>query len=79
MLRVTIEIVPFGCEETKRVLGVVNITNIQKKENNKSNYNIDAKDLDQNLQTKKLVKNFDRDDGFWKLCFKALKNIIEDF
>ncbi len=73
MLRVTVEIVPYGMEAHKRVLGTVDIANIRTVD--------DIADYQVKYQTKTdeikffQLKNYNRADGFWKLCYMVLKSI----
>jgi len=64
MLRVIVEIVPFGVEEDKRVLDIVEIANISG--GNISNYRIQSGDKTEYV-------THDRSLGFEKLVLEALR------
>lgn len=79
MLRVTIELVPFGKEGRKRVLGSMTIGNDRTgdKKKDTGNYNVWAtNDLYDELPHAKRkadfrVENFARSKGFWALVAKC--------
>ncbi|MFW6046955.1 MAG: hypothetical protein ACOCP4_04125 [Candidatus Woesearchaeota archaeon] len=75
MLRITVEIVPFGDELRSRVIGKGWISNDGTGNNNSGNYNCTFIEKDRNVEYDLKLKNFDRKMGFWKLIREALKKI----
>jgi len=76
MLRVTVELIPFGCEEAKRVLGtcdIANITDLDDAKKRKSrDYAIDFADMGTFSRKQFTVKRHKREDGFWELIRRAI-------
>lgn len=77
MLKITVEIIPFGVESLTRKLGEGYIINDGTGIGNKGNYNCEFKEFDKYLEDKVKIKEFDRDRGFWELIYEALKKLKE--
>lgn len=75
MLRITVEIVPFGNENAAREIGKGYVINDGTGTNNISNYNCIFKEIDNNKENKIKVKGFNRKKGFWPLVGEALKKM----
>lgn len=73
MLRITVEIVPFGNESAAKTIGKGYIVNDGTSVNNKANYDCIFKELENNEKFSVKVKLFDRARGFWALIGEALK------
>ena len=77
MLRVTIEIVPFGIESRARVISRLFIANIKSRPNNVSDYHYKLEDIDNTEQeVEGTVKNFERDNGHLALVKRVLSNLL---
>jgi len=74
MLKITVEIFPFGMESIKRVIGEATIVNLDtNKYEGLANYNLEFYEKDTGkLYKKKYIHNFQRDKGFWELIKKGL-------
>lgn len=70
MLRVTLEMVPFGQEDKKRTLGKIDIANIGGT-SVRAMYRVDAVPAEGRLLTFE-IKNFDRSKRAWALVQKAI-------
>jgi len=73
MLRITVEIVPYGDETMAREIGKGYIVNDGTGHYNKGNYNCTFYETDINNKQSIKLKNFDRSKGFWSLIGEALK------
>ena len=73
MLRITVEIVPFGDETQSREIGKGYIVNDGTGINNKANYDCTFREYDSNEKFSVKLKKFDRAKGFWSLISEALK------
>lgn len=73
MLRITVEIVPFGDESAAKTIGKGYIINDGTSVNNKANYDCIFKTTDKNKIKKFKLRNFDRAKGFWELIGESLK------
>lgn len=77
MIRVTVEMVPFGMEEIRRTLGVMEISNIGKIGNRENSpYSIEVGGGGERKTDYAEIKKFDRSRGFWALILEALKEIV---
>lgn len=80
MLRVTIEIVPFGIEENKRTLSTINIINDGTGNNKYGNYRIERISEDkENLIPKNdkfEIKRHNRYDGYIKLLQRVINKFV---
>jgi len=72
VLRVTVEMVPFGIEGAKMVLGTMEITNIKMYKSNKANYSVIVPGKP--LTT---IKGFERKLGFWELVYKSIVAVFD--
>jgi hypothetical protein len=70
MLRLTLEMVPFGQEEKKRTIGMLEVSNIGVNENVADYRAVFTKG---NLSVTSWVKGFQRSKGAWALVKKALQ------
>lgn len=78
-LRVTVEIVPFGEEENKRTIGILNIHNVKSFGLGLCEYVADVKTWDWNNreETRHLTNiRHTRQDGFWELTRKTINAIL---
>lgn len=74
MLRITVEIVPYGIESQAREIGKGYIVNDGTGDSNKGNYSCKFIELDSNEEVSRKSKlTFDRKKGFWALIREALK------
>ena len=73
MLRITVEIVPFGDETKAREIGKGYIINDGTSVNNRANYDCTFRDYDSNEKFSLKVNLFNRARGFWALIGEALK------
>ena len=71
MLRITIDLVPFGDEEGTEKIGEMIIGNIAMLDNNRSNYVYGYRD-NHGAEKIGLVNNFDRSAGSWELVSACL-------
>lgn len=74
MLRITVEIVPYGDENMAREIGKGYIINDGSGDSNKGNYDCTFIETDKNKRTSKKLKDFDRNKGLWTLIRESLKN-----
>lgn len=72
MLRVTVELVPLGIEEEKRIIGNILISNIKTYKDNTADYLVEISD-EKNPKKTFICKKHDRNKGFWKLIGKILR------
>lgn len=77
MIRVTIEMVPFGKEELKHVLGKIIVINTidNPKRPRLGNYKVTFENKDTDETKEIIIKNYERSRGIWTLLEKILKNI----
>jgi hypothetical protein len=76
MIRVTIEIIPFGVEAKRRKLGEINIINDSTGTPYIGNYRI--RYWEEDLETiDKTVKNHKREDGYLKLLQKCINKLVK--
>lgn len=73
MLRITVEIVPFGDETKAKEIGRGYIVNESTSINNKANYDCTFEEYGINEKFSVKLKLFDRARGFWALIGEALK------
>jgi hypothetical protein len=74
MLRVTVELVPFGFEERKRILGTIVIANDGTGTHSTGHYDVQQFAVNGRRMKRKRVENHARlKDSVWKLVAKALK------
>jgi len=78
MLRVTIEIVPFGIEERAEVLGTIKIGNINTTEDNRADYKYAVWDKDTKELISGKIKGHQREKGFWCLVHRVLGKIKKE-
>ena len=71
MIRVTVELVPFGNEERKKVIGIMNIANDGTGDREIGNYEARLED-DRGTEGTVFVKNHIRQEGVWRLIRRAL-------
>jgi len=74
MLRATLEMVPFGDEEKKYTIGVVQIANISKLGQPVANYEINYVG-DMGQRDTVVLKRFDRAKGAWTLLKRSLSKL----
>ncbi len=72
MLKITVEIVPYGDESKKRTIGSGFISNDGTGGKNLASYNCEFYTLDTKENFISKIKNHDRLKGFWHLIQKAL-------
>jgi len=72
MLRVTIDLVPFGDEEGSQTIGEMIIGNEHTYDNNTANYVYAYRD-DKGTEEFGFVTRFDRSEGIWKLLTHCLE------
>ena len=77
MIRVTVEMVPFGQESMKRILGVLEIANLRARGNNHADYQVRRYDSSAEKEMWS-VKGFDRERGCWALIEEALRKCKEN-
>jgi hypothetical protein len=71
MLRITIDLVPFGNEEDSQTIGEMIIGNEHTYANNTANYVYGYRD-DKGTQEFGCITRFDRSEGIWKLLHRCL-------
>ena len=71
MIRVTVELVPFGIEESKKTIGIMNIANDGTGDRLTGNYEARLED-DAGTEATVMVKGHKRGDGVWTLIRRAL-------
>lgn len=77
MLRITVELIPFGIESKKREIGKCTIGNDLTGTKEKGNYTMFLKD--ENHQYASKIKNFDRlNKSAWELLLEGLKKIYNE-
>ena len=76
MLRVTIDLIPFGREELKKELGVVEIINDGTGNAELGNYDVYV-NQDKPIGGKFRIENFIRSFGFWELVTDVLNKKID--
>lgn len=74
MLRVTLEMVPFGVEAAKRTLGVMEISNIGGTPKD-GNYKITMSQREKEHFAEAELKHYPRKNGAWSLVLLALGKI----
>lgn len=72
MIRVTVELVPFGDETYKKVIGIMNIANDGRGTHALGNYDVRLED-DRDVERNARVLQFDRASGAWSLVRRALE------
>jgi len=79
MLRITIEVVPFGNEARKRTIGVGEIANVSKIGEDVADYVVAFRSTDwpEGHAMTGRVKNHLRSRGFWPLVAAALNNVLK--
>jgi hypothetical protein len=80
VIRVTIELIPFGNEEEKSTLGEINIINdlTSSKRPEFGNYIIKYKSLGYSYQKRLInIKNHKREDGYLKLLQKVVNKLVK--
>lgn len=80
MIRVTIELVPFGNEEEKSTLGEISIINdlTSSKRPEFGNYIIKYKNLEYPYEKRIVnIKNHKREDGYLKLLQKVVNKLVK--
>ena len=73
MLRVTVEMVPFGFENLKKTIGEIQIINDGTGTREIGNYKIKFTTLDPFNEQTISVRGFKRKEGFWQILNKSLK------
>jgi hypothetical protein len=73
MIRVRVEIVPFGIESDSREVGQMVVANDRTGDNSSGNYGFVYSDT-HGEYAEGTVKNFARAEGFWKLISECLSN-----
>ena len=73
MIRIKVELVPFGNEEEAREIAQMVIANDGTALGDTGNYGF-AYSSDRHDEGDGVVKNFGRDEGIWKLISKCLEN-----
>lgn len=79
MLRVTVEIVPFGIEENKAKIFDIEISNKFTSKDNIADYLVIAKDIQDKNEIMFFVNKFDRKNGAWSLLEKVFDDISTKF
>ena len=74
MLRVTIELLPGGLTNAKRILHEMVITNIESRTNHHADYRVTHTDQHGNEQTVR-VRNHDRRQDAWALVCAAVREL----
>jgi len=75
MIRVTVEIVPYGEESRKRVIRTADISNVGGTDMvGRYDYHVD----DNDIAYKGEVKEHQREQSVWKLIYLVLRNIYGD-
>lgn len=74
MLRVTVELLPFGSEVRKKTIGSLTISNINTNGDNTADYKVVIDEENCDAAGRFVLKNFDRGRGFWALIHEVLKN-----
>ena len=67
MLRITVELVPFGDESRSKQIGKGYIVNDGTGDSKTGNYDCTFYELDNDRKREVKIKNFDRSKGFWSL------------
>lgn len=78
MLRVTIDIVPFGFEHLKREISVLEIVNTHTRDNNVASYTASNKidsSIGKPLPPQVNLEEHNREDGAWYLIYKLLHQV----
>jgi hypothetical protein len=73
MIRVTVDLVPFGVESESRKIGELILANVSMKDNNTADY-IYAFVSDKSDMQSGSVTSFDRSRGIWELIYECLSN-----
>lgn len=74
MIRVTVELVPFGDERFKKTIGILSISNDGTGDGQIGNYHARLED-DHNAKVEVRVKEHHRRDGAWVLIAKVLDSM----
>jgi hypothetical protein len=74
MLRVTLEMVPFGQEDRKRTIGVLEVSNIGVNED-LGDYLIELEEPDKSGVEVEYIKKYPRSKGAWTLVRRALQRL----
>jgi len=73
VLKITIEMIPFGEEKNKRLLHTITIGNVKTK-NNISNYSVKLDEVDKGI----LIKSFPRSLGMFELLKRVLGKLLQE-
>ena len=77
MIRVTVELVPYGFEESKRVLGQLLISNNLTRTKESGNYNVRMLNAEGTLTKEATIEGFPRQRlGAYYLLLRALKELL---
>ena len=75
MLRLTLEVVPFGFEEQTRRLGEIRIIHeASRLDQEKADYRVEAL-FDTHIDATRRIKDFDRSQGAWALVRMVLEEL----
>ena len=77
MLRLSIDIVPFGVEPSKRRLSTIEIANVHTNENNTADYKFHVTDVDSGMSYTGKLKGHKREDGHMVLVNKVIKKYLK--
>lgn len=72
MLRVTVELVPFGDESRKKTIGIMNIANDGRGSSEVGHYDVRLED-DRDVERNARVLHYQRSRGAWSLVRRALE------
>jgi len=78
MIRIYVELVPYGIEERKKPIGEMYIINTGKNKRRPvfGDYRILIKNLEEDTEEELAIKNHNRSDGLWKLLFKIFRKYL---
>jgi hypothetical protein len=75
MIRVTVELIPFGNELLKKTLGEISIINNGRGNEERGYYDIRVVDFENQRKETGFIYHFYRKKGFWSLLKEVLKAI----
>lgn len=75
MIEVTVDIVPFGLEERRKLIGKIKIANIYMRPNDMADYGFSLYNESGEITTTGGVKEHQRSLGVWKLLLKVLNQL----
>ena len=77
MLRISIDIVPFGVEPSKRRLSTIEIANVHTHPNNTADYKFFVVDVDSGMSYSGKLRGHKREEGYMILVDKVIKKYIK--